>query len=505
MLNLVNLSRTSIWIPIKDASKKIKEICNTDGSQSKFYPSDVPLSSGYKDCVSHYFQSSSKVAHSAVQPGTVSDLIEFVNILKTHRVPFAIKGDGHTSNANFSSTHGIQISMALFNKITYHNDSETLAVGAGCLFDEVYVNEGLKKASRNIVGGEDHQGVGVAGWLLGGGYSMKTNRFGLGIDNVEAYEVVVPGREGETARLEIVKRNDQEQDKKDLFWALKGGGNNFGIVSKFTLGTHPQGPIYYGVLKFAEKETKDVKKAILTFLEQSDKRATMKAYFRYDYVDTGEIKFGLLVDCYYDVDDKIPTPDPFEVFLAIKHTGKLRGDVTVYEGQIFTPPDSVSSDRSVRARWGCVMLGEYTAAILDTIDEQAKTVANKLPGNNGTMFTIGCKAFSKGMFDEISDDSEQNGAWPHKKGEANHPILVFAEWKGKENDEFWISEMKEVLKTLSAKISQNSRPVYSNTALAEYTKVEEVYRGNLDRLKSIRDKVDPAKVMSFAGGFKIPG
>jgi hypothetical protein len=170
------------------------------------------------------------------------------------------------------------------------------------------------------------------------------------------------------------------------------------------------------------------------------------------------------------------------------------------------------------------MLGEYTAAILDTIDEQAKvtnivigldvpsphaidiqTVANKLPGNNGTMFTIGCKAFSKGMFDEISDDSEQNGAWPHKKGEANHPILVFAEWKGKENDEFWISEMKEVLKTLSAKISQNSRPVYSNTALAEYTKVEEVYRGNLDRLKSIRDKVDPAKVMSFAGGFKIPG
>jgi hypothetical protein len=49
-------------------------------------------------------------------------------------------------------------------------------------------------------------------------------------------------------------------------------------------------PLQYGVLKFAEKETKDVKKAILTFLEQSDKRATMKAYFRYDYGDTGEIK-----------------------------------------------------------------------------------------------------------------------------------------------------------------------------------------------------------------------
>jgi len=109
--------------------------------------------------------------------------------------------------------------MARFKDITYLN--ETLAIGAGCLFDEVYSNKKLHEAHRNIVGGEDLQGIGVAGWFLGGGYSMKTNRFGLGIDNVEAYEVVVPGKEGDTARLEIVKSNNQEQDKKDLFWALK--------------------------------------------------------------------------------------------------------------------------------------------------------------------------------------------------------------------------------------------------------------------------------------------
>jgi hypothetical protein len=171
------------------------------------------------------------------------------------------------------------------------------------------------------------------------------------------------------------------------------------------------------------------------------------------------------------------------------------------------------------------MLGEYTAEILDTIDEQAKVinicslglavpkshainiqgVAEKMPEHNGKMFTIGCKAFSEGMFDNISSDSEQNGAWPHKKGEPNHPILVFAEWEGRKNDTFWISEMKRVLNVLSAKVPQKSLPVYSNTALAEYTKVEDVYRGNLERLKNIRDKVDPAKLMRLAGGFKLPG
>ena len=109
--------------------------------------------------------------------------------------------------------------MVQFNHITYH--SGTLAIGAGCLFDEVYRDKKLNEARQNIVGGEDIQAIGVAGWFLGGGYSMKTNQFGLGIDNVLGYKVVVPGKAGERPRLEIVKSGDTEQNKKDLFWALK--------------------------------------------------------------------------------------------------------------------------------------------------------------------------------------------------------------------------------------------------------------------------------------------
>jgi hypothetical protein len=110
---------------LQDASKKIKEICNTDGSQSKFYPSDgtmscafcltllrlffvVPLSSGYKDCVSHYFQSSSKVAHSAVQPGSVSDLIKIVSksfslLLDSWRLRLSLSFSGECSQNTPSS------------------------------------------------------------------------------------------------------------------------------------------------------------------------------------------------------------------------------------------------------------------------------------------------------------------------------------------------------------------------------------------------------------------
>jgi len=117
--------------------------------------------------------------------------------------------------------------MARFNRIEYN--SGTVAIGAGCIFDEVYRDKKLNEAGQNIVGCNDTS-VGVAGWLLGGGYSMmKTNRFGLGIDNVEAYNVVVPGGANEDAKLKTVKRNDVG-DNGELFWALKVTASHMSLV-----------------------------------------------------------------------------------------------------------------------------------------------------------------------------------------------------------------------------------------------------------------------------------
>lgn len=69
-----------------------------------------------------------------------------------------------------------------------YKGNHVLEVGAGCLWDEVYLV--LDKLRQGVVGGYDAQGVGVAGWLLGGGYSMKTNQYGLGIDHIKAYKIV---------------------------------------------------------------------------------------------------------------------------------------------------------------------------------------------------------------------------------------------------------------------------------------------------------------------------
>jgi len=132
----------------------------------------------------------------------------------------------------FSSTRGIQIAMTEFSDVKYNENDKTLEVGAGCLWDQVYPFVG--KYDRNVVGGSAAQGVGVAGWLLGGGYSLpKTNQFGLGIDNVAGYRVILPSGEVKHAKPD-------DPNTADLFQALRGGGNNFGVVTHFILKTHEQ-------------------------------------------------------------------------------------------------------------------------------------------------------------------------------------------------------------------------------------------------------------------------
>jgi FAD/FMN-containing dehydrogenase len=100
--------------------------------------------------------------------------------------------------------------MANFNELEYNSKTKNLRIGAGCLFDEVYKE--ISQYKRNIVGGATAAGVGVAGWLLGGGYSLLTNQYGLGIDNLVEVQVVLCNGRSVKASAE---RNS------DLFFAIR--------------------------------------------------------------------------------------------------------------------------------------------------------------------------------------------------------------------------------------------------------------------------------------------
>ncbi|CAF1453811.1 unnamed protein product [Rotaria sordida] len=118
--------------------------------------------------------------------------------------------------------------MSRFRQITYHATSQTVDLGAGLLWDDVY--QALDPLGVTVVGGQI-SGVGIAGLILGGGYSRKSNQYGLSIDNAIEYELVSPD-----ARIVCVNN----MSYPDIFFGLKGGLNNFGIVTRFTMRAVPQ-------------------------------------------------------------------------------------------------------------------------------------------------------------------------------------------------------------------------------------------------------------------------
>ena len=96
--------------------------------------------------------------------------------------------------------------MSRFSKISYDDDTKLVTVGAGCLFGDIY--EAIWP--NNIVGGGGT--VGISGWILGGGYSLKTNQYGLGIDNLVQARIVLPNGKVVTAN---------KDSEPLLFWAIK--------------------------------------------------------------------------------------------------------------------------------------------------------------------------------------------------------------------------------------------------------------------------------------------
>lgn len=155
-------------------------------------------------------------------PKTVQDIQNILRFVKKYNLKFAVKTGGHSA-CGYSLNTDLVISMKNFKQYALNGDELTL--GAGYTWREVYQKVPLTQVP---VGGAC-PGVGVSGFLLGGGYSFLSRSFGLGSDQIIEYEMVKPNGD-------FVKVNKDQE--KDLFWALGAGGGNFGIVTQFKLKTH---------------------------------------------------------------------------------------------------------------------------------------------------------------------------------------------------------------------------------------------------------------------------
>ncbi|KIX97936.1 uncharacterized protein Z520_06014 [Fonsecaea multimorphosa CBS 102226] len=162
------------------------------------------------------------------KPTSAAQVSIAILLSRLTQCPFAVKSGGHAAFAGASNIQGgITISLEKINEIQLSSNQQTADVGPGNTWYTVYTT--LQPAGVTPIGGRV-SAIGVGGLTTGGGISFFSNIYGWACDNVVSYEVV-------TASGIIITASATQNP--DLYFALRGGGNNFGIVTKFTLNVIP--------------------------------------------------------------------------------------------------------------------------------------------------------------------------------------------------------------------------------------------------------------------------
>ncbi|KAI1208527.1 FAD-binding domain-containing protein [Annulohypoxylon truncatum] len=180
-----------------------------------------------------------------VHPVDAEEVSIIILLSRATGCPFTAKGGGHTAFQGASSSQGgITIDFDRMKNVTPGADGNSVAIGPGSTWLDVYTT--LDKLNLTMAGGRAST-VGVSGLTLGGGISFFSGLYGMTCDNIINYEIVLAS--GEIITVDV-------NTDADLYWALRGGGGNFGIVTQFNASTFEQGDIWGSTLLWEMNSTK---------------------------------------------------------------------------------------------------------------------------------------------------------------------------------------------------------------------------------------------------------
>jgi FAD/FMN-containing dehydrogenase len=187
----------------------------------------------------------------------VADVIAAVGFGRENNMLTAIRGGGHNGAGLGTCDDGLVIDLSRMKGIRVNPTAKTVRVEAGCVWGDV-------DHATHAFGMATPSGfistTGVAGLTLGGGIGYLTRRYGLTIDNLLAVDMVL-------ADCSFITASSQEN--ADVFWAVRGGGGNFGVVTSFEFRLHPVKMVHFGPTFWPLEEAADVLRAYRRFIQEA--------------------------------------------------------------------------------------------------------------------------------------------------------------------------------------------------------------------------------------------
>ncbi len=324
-------------------------------------------------------------------------------------------------------------------------------------------------------------GPGVGGFSLGGGYSWLTDQYGLTCDTVVAFNIVLPN-------ATITKVTSRQSD---LFFALKGGLNRFGVVTSIVLKTVPQPNQVYGGIELYGND------AVPALIEATNKFQSENTDPEAQLILTinGGLIPGAILLLFYDVPSRPAAFDPFNnVTGASISTVKTQSFASFAKG---TPSNLQAGHRGA---FHTLSTNGLTEAFMTAVHNESSFYGALALLHSGNLISYDVEPFLK--FGKYATDS----AFPHANSPL--PLNLYFSWDASSQDEYWRGAIQQSIDTLTevAKKEGIYSPdlyAYPNYALDTYSGPQLYGPVNTRRLKAIQARYDPNGVMQLAGGFSF--
>lgn len=431
-----------------------------------------PGDDGYDDARAVWNGRFDKQPGAVVRCNGTADVIAAVDLARNHDLVVSVKGGGHDYAGNAVRDGALMIDLSPMDAVRVDPDARRARIEPAATWGDV---DHETQAFGLATTGATVSTVGVAGYTLGGGTGHLARTHGLAVDNLVAVDVV-------TATGELVHASETENS--DLFWALRGGSGNFGIVTSFEFTLHEVGPELLAG-------------QIVHPLEEADRVLEFYRSFMADAPDEA--------NCYAFI---VPIP-PLPAFPEDRHGEPAVNLVTAYSGDIDSGEEALQPLREfgeplldgVRPqpytelqqafddgvpkgeRW--YSKAQYLNGLPDDVIDTLVDYTEDLPGPMTMVYL-------EPMGGAVERVEPSATAFPHR--DADYSVHILPGWSDPERDDDIIGWAKEFHDELAP---YSTDGVYVNLlSRDDHHRVRAAYGDNYDRLVEIKNQWDPYNLFS---------
>ena len=394
-----------------------------------------------------------------------ADVIEAVNFAREFDLLVAVRGGGHSISGKSVCDGGIMIDLSPMRWCTVDPQAQTARLGAGSVLGDLD-HESQRFGLATPAGTVSH--TGAAGLTLGGGHGRLSRSFGLTCDNVRSVDIV-------TADGRFLRASADEN--QDLYWGVRGGGGNFGIVTTFEYNLHRVGPmIYGGTMMYPLKQTREVLQLFAEYTAGAPREMSVDTIV---LSPPGGKGFAILSFCYvgdFAEGERLVQPVRAALKPMVDQVGPTPYNKLQTSADKSTPPGKLYYNKSG-------LMKQLDTDFLDA-------VADRLQGSAGQADpAVASNIILQHLGGAVADVAPNDTAYVHR--DARYDSVILSGWEDAAYSEQNIGWLKGSFELMEP----HTIGFYSNHMVdSDEPKIKQTFRDNYDQLVKLKNKYDPSNL-----------